>query len=86
MHKQTRSIALSAPTVSPVLWMTLLLFLLATAMMGCEPEVVDDPEVAPPEDPEEPEDPEDDEDNEDNDENDEDSALLRDSGLGLARA
>lgn len=36
MQKQTRSIALSMPTVTPAVWMTLLLFLLATAMMGCE--------------------------------------------------
>ncbi|MFO7774676.1 MAG: hypothetical protein R6W89_02645 [Candidatus Hydrogenedentota bacterium] len=90
MQKQPRSIALSAPTVTPALWMTLLLFLLATAMMGCEP--ADDVEgdgndengesvgeILPTEEPEE------DEDTGENDE-DEDSASLRDSGQALPRA
>ena len=82
MRKQTRSIALPAPTVSPAVWMTLLLFLLATAMMGCEMEIEDDVEVTPPEEVEEPED---DADNGENDE-EEDAASLRDSGLPLHRA
>lgn len=90
MQKQPRSIALSAPTVTPALWMTLLLFLLATAMMGCEPadDVEGDEndengesvgEILPTEEPEE------DEDTGENDE-DEDSASLRDSGQALPRA
>ncbi len=82
MQKQTRSVALPAPTVSPALWMTLLLFLMATAMMGCEMEIEDDVEVAPPEDIEEPEE---DEDNDEDDE-EEDSASLRDSGSSVHRA
>lgn len=80
MQKQTRSIALPVPTVSPAIWMTLLLFLLATAMMGCEAvEDVEEIEI------EEPEELEEDEDNGENDE-DEDSASLRDSDLALHRA
>lgn len=83
MQKQPRSIALSAPTVTPALWMTLLLFLLATAMMGCEP--ADDVEGDENDENGETEEPEEDEDTGENDE-DEDSASLRDSGQALPRA
>ncbi len=79
MHERTRSVALPVPTVGPAVWMTLLLFLLATTMMGCEaPEDFEDIELEAPGEPEE-------EDYDDNGE-EEDSASLPYSGAVVQRA
>ncbi|MFP4172095.1 MAG: hypothetical protein ACLFV4_04200 [Candidatus Hydrogenedentota bacterium] len=89
MQKQTRSIALSMPTVTPAVWMTLLLFLLATAMMGCElAEDMEEDLNGEGEEPEEDEGNGENGDGGDNGENGEDgdSASLWDSGRALPRA
>lgn len=65
MQDRVRAIAqaVPAPVVGPAVWMTLLLFLMAVAMMGCEPAEDFDVDVEPDVEEEEPEDENDDNDN-----------------------